>query len=104
MKTKPQQSEPAFALESDDRFHSIIVSSPVRYTVEPDAETIITFFVIKRASGLIDIFHVLKHGNPVHAFQKVSKANYPFLKPELLMNWKPSGNISLKASNPSLAS
>lgn len=61
MKTnrKPEQ-EPAFTMESDDRFYAIIASSPVKYDVEPDAETILTFFIVRRASGLIDIFNVMK--------------------------------------------
>jgi len=59
-KPEPEQPEPAYVMESDDQFYAIIVSSPIRYEVEPDAETILTFFVIRRQSGTIDIFNIMK--------------------------------------------
>lgn len=59
-KPKPPQPEPAFVMESNDRFHSIIASNPVKYDQAPDTETVLVFFAIRRASGLIDIFHVMK--------------------------------------------
>jgi len=57
---KPEQAEPAYVMESDDQFYAIIVSSPIHFEVEPNVETIIIFFVIRRQSGAIDIFHVVK--------------------------------------------
>ena len=56
----PGSLDPAFTLEKHDRFHRILISDPVRYDVQPDAETILTFFVIRRALGTYDIFNVLK--------------------------------------------
>lgn len=57
-----QQPKPAFTLESDDRFHAIVASNPVKYEQEPDAETILTFFAVRRATGLIDFYNVMKIG------------------------------------------
>ena len=56
----PQDPEPAFTMEADDRFHSILVSDGVRYETAPDTETVLTFFVIRRADGLHDIVNVMK--------------------------------------------
>lgn len=47
-------------MEPDDRFHSILVSDGVRYETDPDHETVLTFFVIRRANGLYDIVNVMK--------------------------------------------
>lgn len=56
-----EQPEPAFTMDENDRFYSIIVSDPpIHYDVEPDAETILTFFAVRRASGTIDVFNVMK--------------------------------------------
>jgi len=57
---KPEPAEPAFTMEENDQFYAIIVSNPIRYEVEPDAETILTFFAVRRASGTIDIFNIMK--------------------------------------------
>ncbi len=51
---------PAFVMEENDRFHAIIVTSGVRYASAPDAETVLTFFVIRRESGSYDIVNVMK--------------------------------------------
>ena len=56
----PKDPDPAFVMESDDRFHSILVSDGVRYETDPDHETILTFFVIRRANGLFEIVNVMK--------------------------------------------
>ena len=56
----PQAPEPAFTMEADDRFHSILVSDGVRYETAPDTETVLTFFVIRRANGLYEIVNVMK--------------------------------------------
>lgn len=56
----PQDSDPAFYMEPDDRFHSILVSDGVRYETNPDTETVLTFFVIRRANGLHEIVNVMK--------------------------------------------
>jgi len=58
-KAKPEQ-EAAFVMEGEDRFHSIIVSDAVHFEAPPTAEAIITFVVIRRASGLYDIVNVNK--------------------------------------------
>ena len=55
-----QDPAPAFTMEADDRFHSILVSDGVRYETAPDTETILTFFVIRRGNGLYDIVNVMK--------------------------------------------
>jgi hypothetical protein len=64
MKTnrKTGKDDAAFTMEAGDRFHRIIVSDGVRYEADPDAETVITFFIIRRASGF-DIVNVLKTFN-----------------------------------------
>ena len=59
--SKPSQDpEPAFTMEADDRFHSILVSDGVRYETAPDTETVLTFFAIRRANGLFEIVNVMK--------------------------------------------
>jgi hypothetical protein len=50
----------AFLMSADDRFHLIIVSDGVRYEADDDAETVITFFVIRRADGAFDVVNVNK--------------------------------------------
>lgn len=57
---KPEPAEPAFTMESDDRFYAIIASSSIKYEQIPGTETVMVFFAIRRASGKIDIFHVMK--------------------------------------------
>ena len=59
-KPKEPEQEAAFVMAGGDRFHSIIVSDPIRFEVQPDTETIITYFVIRRAIGTFDIVNVLK--------------------------------------------
>lgn len=61
------KSNPAFVLEENDRFHSILVTDGVRYSAAPDHETVLTFFVIRRSNGLFDIVNVMKtfKGNEV---------------------------------------
>lgn len=60
MKREPKEEDAAFTLEDGDRFHRIILSDPIRYEQVPDAETILCFYVIRRESGNIDIFNVVK--------------------------------------------
>ena len=57
-KRKPPEEEAAFVMQAGDRFHRIVVSDGVRYEVDDNAETVITFFVIRRASGLFEICNV----------------------------------------------
>ncbi len=52
--------EAAFTLGDGDSFRCIIFSDGVRFEQNPDAETVITFFVIRRATGLHDICHISK--------------------------------------------
>ena len=55
-------------MEAGDRFHRIIVSDSVKYESDADAETVLAFFVIRRASGNFDVCHVLRtfaKGKPV---------------------------------------
>jgi hypothetical protein len=54
------EEEAAFVMEASDRFHRIIVSDGVRYEKDQDAETVITFFLIRRASGGFDVVNVNK--------------------------------------------
>lgn len=56
----PDHNDSAFVMETDDRFHSILVSDGVRYETAPDHETVLTFFTIHRANGLYDIVNVMK--------------------------------------------
>jgi len=58
--TLTKRNEAAFVLETGDRFYRIIVSDGVRYESDPDAETVIAFFVIRRASGKFDVCNVLR--------------------------------------------
>ncbi len=60
MKQPTPGQDAAFIMEDGDRFYRIILSDSIRYEVAPDTETILCFYVIKRESGEIDIFHVLK--------------------------------------------
>ena len=67
-KRKPDSSRAAFVMEVGDRFHRIIISDSVKYESDPDAETVLAFFVIHRAAGQFDICHVLRtfsKGKPV---------------------------------------
>ena len=47
-------------MSADDRFFAIVASNQIRYDQAPDTETVLVFFTIRRSSGLIDIFNVLK--------------------------------------------
>lgn len=58
MKNNPHDL--AFTLGNGDKFFSIIVSEGVKYETDPDVETVITFFVIKRRKGHHDIVVVIK--------------------------------------------
>ena len=55
-----EATEAAFTLGDDDRFYAILASDGVRYETDPDAETVITFFVIRRSSGRFDIVNIYK--------------------------------------------
>lgn len=57
---KTNFTEPAFTMQKDDRFHQIIVSSPVLFELSPDTETVISFIVIRRTIGSYSIVNVLK--------------------------------------------
>jgi len=56
---KPETQEAAFTMDASDRLHAIIASCPIVYQA-PDMETVLVFFVIRRSTGLIDIFHIMK--------------------------------------------
>lgn len=75
----PDHSEAAFVMEADDRFHSILVSDGVRYETAPDHETVLTFFVIRRANGLYEIVNVMKtfKGDKCTLRNVQTKANIP---------------------------
>jgi hypothetical protein len=67
-KRQRREDQAAFVMEAGDRFHLIIVSEGVRYEADPGAETVITFFVIRRDTGLFDICNVNRtfaKGKPV---------------------------------------
>jgi hypothetical protein len=51
---------PAFTMKDGDRFHSILVSHGVTYKDAPGTETVLTFFVIRRASGKYSIAFIIK--------------------------------------------
>ena len=59
---KPRQPEmkAGFTMDASDRLHSVIVSCPIHYDQAPDMETVLVFFVIRRSTELIDIFHIMK--------------------------------------------
>jgi hypothetical protein len=59
-KNRRPKKKAAFVLEDGDRFHSIWVSDGIRYKVEDDVETVITFFVIARADGTFEIVQIMK--------------------------------------------
>jgi hypothetical protein len=77
MNGKHPEDEAAFVLAEGDRFHSIIVSDGVKFDLAPNHETVITFFVIRRHSGLCDIFQVMKtfKGNDCISRNVQSKLN-----------------------------
>ena len=50
----------AFIMAPDDRFHRILVSAPVHFAIVPDAETILAFFVIRRANNTFSIVSIVK--------------------------------------------
>jgi len=74
--------EAAFTMQDNDRFYAIISSSPIKYEQEPDAETILTFFVVRRASGLIDFYNVMKTFKGANCISRnvQSKLNIPEAK------------------------
>lgn len=78
-KRKPNEESAAFVMEADDRFHRIIASDGVRYDSDPDAETVLAFFVIRRASGIFDIVNVNKtfKGNGCVSRTVQTKAGIP---------------------------
>jgi len=52
---------PAFVMEPDDRFCRAIVADPVRYAQpQPEAETLLAFFVVRRAVGTFEIVHITR--------------------------------------------
>ena len=55
---KPDQAEPPFTMGDGDRFHIIQVSDDIR--CETDDKTLISLFVIRRASGLLDVVNVVE--------------------------------------------
>ena len=59
---KPETQEAAFTMDASDRLYAVIASCPIVYQV-PDMETVLVFFVIRRSTGLIDIFHIMKTFN-----------------------------------------
>ena len=56
---KPEPQEAAFTMDASDRLYAVIASCPIRYQA-PDMETVLVFFVIRRSTGLIDAFFVMK--------------------------------------------
>ena len=50
----------AFTMGVDDRFHKIMVSAPVLFANAPDVETILTFFLIRRANKTFSIVSIVK--------------------------------------------
>lgn len=56
---KPDPQEAAFTMDASDRLYAVIASCPIVYQV-PDMETVLVFFVIRRSTGLIDAFLVMK--------------------------------------------
>lgn len=55
-----REQEAAFVMEGDDRFHKILASDGVRFESSPGWEAVVTFFVIRRASGTFSIVNVTK--------------------------------------------
>ena len=50
----------AFTMAVEDRFHKIMVSAPVLFANAPDTETILTFFLIRRANNSFSIVSIIK--------------------------------------------
>ena len=64
MSTTPE-NEAAFVMEADDRFHSIVASDPILFEQDPDAESFIVFFVIRRKNGghdVVNLHKIFKNG------------------------------------------
>ena len=59
-KQKTPEESAAFVMEAGDRFYAIMASNGISYGQAPDTETVLAFFSIRRASGLIDVFNVMK--------------------------------------------
>lgn len=53
-------AEAAFVMEDADRFYRLITSGDIRFAKEPKTVSVITFFVIRRAVGVFDIFIIHK--------------------------------------------
>lgn len=53
-------AEAAFVMEDADRFYRLITSGDIRLAKEPKTVSVITFFVVRRAQGLFDIFIIHK--------------------------------------------
>ena len=56
---KPEPQEAAFTMDASDRLYAVIASCPIVYQA-PGMETVLVFFVIRRSTGLIDAFLVMK--------------------------------------------
>ena len=60
---KPDPEEAAFVMKTGDLFHQIFVSDGVKFEVAPSFETVITFFVIRRAAGTFEVVNITKTFN-----------------------------------------
>ena len=52
--------EAAFVLQDDDRFYKIITSGDIKFASDSGTVAVLTFFVIRRTSGVFDIFSIYK--------------------------------------------
>jgi hypothetical protein len=59
-KKPSREQEAAFVMQGGDRFHRILVADGVRFESAPGYETVLTFFVIRRAAGSFSIVNILK--------------------------------------------
>jgi hypothetical protein len=59
-KPDTHSDSPAFVMEDGDRLYSVLVSHGVTFESSPGIETVLTFFVIRRASGKYSIAHIIK--------------------------------------------
>ena len=60
MPFEPDGKEPAFVLQTDDRFYRIISSGEIHFGAEPGTISVINLFVIYRSTALFDIFTIHK--------------------------------------------
>lgn len=74
---------PAFTMSHHDRFHNIMVADPVRFDNCPNAATILTFFVIRRGTGLLDIIHILKTFNGGHVVSRQIQSKERILEADI---------------------